>query len=98
MSHRAICGGLTALLLVCLAGWFRWSGRLLAFRLSPALSGILRPFESRETFASSRTPQLPSVYLWAWERPEGTTLSGSQPARAIVAATAADASSARTRA
>ena len=70
VRQRTIFGGAATSVLVCLAGWFVWIGRPESLRLSSPSGGILRFFESREEFVSPRTQQLPSVYLWAWERPE----------------------------
>ena len=70
VRQRAIFGGVATPLLVCLAVWFAWSGRIESFRPSRPPGGILRSFESREEFVPPRVEQLPSVYLWAWERPE----------------------------
>lgn len=67
---RAIFGGVATTLLVCLAGWFAWNGRIEGFRSTHSPGGILQPFESREQIVSPHVQQLPSVYLWAWERPE----------------------------
>src|SRR5262245_24640504 len=63
-------GGVLALALMCLAGWY--------FLKSPSFSGSLGrhlPSALRRYFAAkpSRSPRmvnLPDLYLWAWERPE----------------------------
>ena len=79
VRQRAIFGEVAAALLVCLmAGWFAWNGRIENLRSSRALAGILRRFESREQLVSTRMQQLPSVYLWAWERSEDLRFLGGK--------------------
>jgi len=70
VRQRTIFGGVATWFLVCLAGWFVWIGRAESLRSSHPSGGILPLFESQEEFVSPRVQQLPSVYLWAWERPE----------------------------
>lgn len=70
VRQRTIFGGVAALIPVCMAGWFAWIGRAESFQSSRPLGGLLRLFESRNEFVSPRAQQPPSVYLWAWERPE----------------------------
>lgn len=70
VRQRAIFGGVATALLVCLAGWFAWIGGIESSPSSRASESLLRHFESGEELISPRVRQLPSVYLWAWERPE----------------------------
>ena len=70
VRQRTIFGGVATSLLVCLGCWFARIGRTESLRSSHPSGGILPLFESREEFVSPRAQQLPSVYLWAWERPE----------------------------
>lgn len=68
VRQETILGGVATLLLVCLVGWSVWGDRIEALRSGRGPDNILRPFEKQQELVSPR--QLPSVYLWAWERPE----------------------------
>lgn len=70
VRQKAILGDVATLFLVCLAGWFAWSRTIESSRSSRVLGGILWHLGNREELVSPSVQQLPSVYLWAWERQE----------------------------
>lgn len=76
VRQEAILGGVATLLLVCLVGWFAWGDRIEGLRSGRGPDNVLRPFEKQKEPVSRR--QLPSVYLWAWERPEDLRFLGGK--------------------
>jgi hypothetical protein len=70
-------GGALAIAVVCVGGWYLLSDSSLSGRLRRHLPRGARKFFAPKTSPSPRMANLPSFYLWAWERPENLQFLGN---------------------